>query len=65
MLINQNLKSPTCVLADSENDRLFIADTGHNRIVVTSLDGEIQTLIGNGIEGLSDGSFESAQFNHP
>ena len=65
MMVNQNLKSPTYVLADSENDRLFISDTGHNRIVVTTLDGEIQTLIGNGNQGLSDGSFESAQFNHP
>tara|TARA_Y100000817_G_scaffold51766_1_gene37525 strand:+ start:1174 stop:2115 length:942 start_codon:yes stop_codon:yes gene_type:complete len=53
------------VLTDFDNDRLFISDTGHNRIIVASLDGEIQTLIGNGIEGMSDGSFEAAQFSQP
>jgi len=53
------------VLTDFDNDRLFISDTGHNRIIVASLDGEIQTLIGNGIEGMSDGSFETAQFSQP
>ena len=65
MQINHNLRLPTHVLTDIDNDRLFISDTGHNRIIVTSLDGEIQTLIGNGIEGMSDGSFEGAQFRQP
>ena len=64
MQYNQNLRFPTHVLTDFDNDRLFISDTGHNRIIVASLDGEIQTLIGNGIEGMSDGSFEAAQFSH-
>ena len=65
MQYNQNLRLPTHVLTDFDNDRLFISDTGHNRIIVASLDGEIQTLIGNGIEGMSDGSFEAAQFSQP
>ena len=65
MQYNQNLRFPTHVLTDFDNDRLFISDTGHNRIIVASLDGEIQTLIGNGIEGMSDGSFETAQFSQP
>ncbi len=65
MQYNQNLRFPTHVLTDFDNDRLFISDTGHNRIIVASLDGEIQTLIGNGIEGMSDGSFEAAQFSQP
>ena len=65
MQYNQNLRFPTHVLTDFDNDRLYISDTGHNRIIVASLDGEIQTLIGNGIEGMSDGSFEAAQFSQP
>ena len=34
---------PGKVLADAEGKRLFIADTGHNRIVVTDLDGKAQS----------------------
>lgn len=59
------LNYPGKVLADGNNERLFIADSGHNRILVTDLDGEIQTVIGSGHEGLADGVLEGAQFNHP
>ena len=59
------LHYPGKVVADEENERLFIADSGHNRILVTDLEGEIQTVIGSGYEGLADGVLEGAQFNHP
>jgi thiol-disulfide isomerase/thioredoxin len=59
------LNYPGKVLADVENERLFIADSGHNRVLVTDLDGEIQSIIGSGHEGLADGVLEGAQFNHP
>jgi thiol-disulfide isomerase/thioredoxin len=59
------LDYPGKIVADEENERLFIADTGHNRILVTDLEGEIQTVIGSGHEGLADGVLEGAQFNHP
>jgi thiol-disulfide isomerase/thioredoxin len=59
------LSYPGKVVADEENERLFIADSGHNRILLTDLDGEIQTVIGSGYEGLADGVLEGAQFNHP
>jgi hypothetical protein len=54
---------PGKVLADT--DRLFIADSNHNRIVVTSLDGEAKEVIGSGKEEMADGGFDSAAFNHP
>ena len=39
------LAFPGKVLADEKSDRLFIADTGHNRIVIATLQGEaIQTV---------------------
>ncbi|KAB8319297.1 redoxin domain-containing protein [Tolypothrix campylonemoides VB511288] len=44
---------------------LFIADSGHHRIVISSLDGEIIHLIGTGKSGLTDGSFDEAQFFAP
>lgn len=59
------LHFPGKVLADEKSDRLFIADSNHNRIVVTSLDGKLQHVIGSGAIGKEDGTFETATFNHP
>ena len=59
------LSFPGKVLADPDNERLFIADSGHNRVLVTDLGGTIQTVIGSGYEGLADGVLEGAQFNRP
>ncbi|MFM2064730.1 MAG: hypothetical protein RLZZ507_4401 [Cyanobacteriota bacterium] len=46
-------------------DGLFIADSGHHRIVMSSLEGEIIHIIGTGKPGLTDGAFEKAQFSAP
>jgi DNA-binding beta-propeller fold protein YncE len=59
------LRFPGKVLADAAGDRLFIADTGHHRIVVTDLDGRAQTVIGSGEAGLADGPIGDARFNGP
>ncbi len=56
---------PGKVLADAEGKRLFVSDTGHNRIVVTTPAGEAVATIGDGTAGLKDGPFEQAQFNRP
>ena len=56
---------PGKVLADAATDRLFIADSNHNRIVVTSLDGRVIETIGSGIQGDADGIFSQARFNRP
>ncbi|MCC5646751.1 redoxin domain-containing protein [Nostoc sp. CHAB 5824] len=44
---------------------LFIADSGHHRLVMSSFDGEILHLIGTGKSGLTDGAFSKAQFFAP
>ncbi|MEJ1931763.1 thioredoxin-like domain-containing protein, partial [Nostoc sp. NIES-2111] len=44
---------------------LFVADSGHHRIVFSNFDGDILHLIGNGKSGLNDGTFEEAQFSTP
>jgi len=59
------LRYPGKVLADEAGNRLFITDSNHNRIVVTSLEGELQTIIGSGAIGHKDGSYEEASFDHP
>ncbi len=59
------LRSPGKVLADPVGERLFIADSGHHRVLVTAPDGEIQTVIGSGGEGITDGVLEGAQFRRP
>ncbi|MGC8643063.1 MAG: thioredoxin-like domain-containing protein [Isosphaeraceae bacterium] len=56
---------PGKVLADKPGNRLFISDTGHNRIVQTSLDGKGPVVIGSGAEGFVDGDFSKARFNRP
>lgn len=59
------LSFPGKVLPDPPNDRLYIADTAHHRIVVSKLDGTILHIIGAGTPGLADGTFAAAQFNQP
>jgi DNA-binding beta-propeller fold protein YncE len=59
------LKFPGKILADSASGRLFIADSNHNRIVVSALDGKLQQIVGSGEIGRADGSFEACSFNHP
>lgn len=56
---------PGKVLADPVGDRLFIADSGHNRVLVTDTEGQIQTVIGTGDEGFFDGVPEGARFSNP
>ena len=54
---------PGKVLADRVGKRLFISDTGHNRIVVTDLDGKSPVVIGTGAEGFINGGYDKARFN--
>jgi thiol-disulfide isomerase/thioredoxin len=59
------LAFPGKVLADAKNDRLFIADSDHNRIVITKLDGNLVDVIGNGQHGMASGPFAEATFFRP
>lgn len=59
------LAFPGKVLADEAADRLFIADTGHHRIVIANLLGEVHCIVGCGTPGLWDGHFGEAQFSSP
>lgn len=57
------LQFPGKVLADEAGDRLFISDSNHNRIVVTTLGGKLREIIGSGEAGRKDGGYDVAQFD--
>jgi thiol-disulfide isomerase/thioredoxin len=59
------LSFPGKVLADEKSNRLFISDSNHNRVLITTLDGTVQEVIGDGSIGVKDGGFAEAEFNHP
>jgi DNA-binding beta-propeller fold protein YncE len=62
---DQPLLYPGKLLADERSNRLFIADSNHNRIVVSSLDGKLIEVIGSGLQGDNDGIFSQARFYRP
>src|SRR5258705_7065982 len=59
------LAFPGKILADAKGNRLFIADSNHNRLVVTKLDGTFLETIGTGATGAADGAFAKASFHRP
>ena len=59
------LSFPSEVLVDEPGNRIFIADAGHHRIVVTDLGGRVITAYGAGISGFIDGDPSEARFNDP
>ena len=59
------LAFPGKILAEAKNDRLFIADSNHNRIVITKLDGTVVDTAGTGERGSADGTFDKATFYRP
>ena len=59
------LSFPGKVLADADSGRLFIADSGHHRILVADMDGRVRLTVGSGDEGLADGTLEGARFCRP
>ncbi len=59
------LSFPGKAFADAAGGRLFIADTNHNRVIVSSFDGDVRQVIGCGDEALVDGPLTQAAFNHP
>jgi len=63
------LAFPGKVLAASDN-RLFIADSDHHRVLIVALEasgetGQVQQIVGSGQAGLADGDFASAAFHYP
>jgi thiol-disulfide isomerase/thioredoxin len=62
---DQPLLYPGKVHVNAAANRLFVTDTGHNRIVVADLDGNVVDVIGNGRTGFTNGTFQETTFNRP
>lgn len=50
---------------DLQGGRIFVADSGNNRVIITDLQGRFQEAVGCGAPGLSDGGYAEAAFNRP
>jgi len=59
------LSYPGKVYADPSSDRLFIADSGHHRIIAATDDGTVTAVFGSGVEGFEDGRGTEASFSSP
>lgn len=59
------LAFPGKIVADEKSNRLFIADSDHNRIVIARLDGTLLETVGTGTHGADDGAFDRATFFRP
>lgn len=59
------LRFPGKLLTDEPNSRLYISDSNNNRIVIATLDGGLVDTVGSGAVGYRDGTFATAEFNHP
>lgn len=57
------LAYPGKVLA--RNGQIFVADSNHNRIVVSDENGKVSATIGTGEAALRDGDFQNAAFSNP
>src|SRR4029453_4105251 len=59
------LSFPGKVLAHAPSQRLFIADSNNNRIVIADLDGKGLDVAGRGAIGKTDEGFNTLTFHHP
>ena len=59
------LAFPGKVVADEKSNRLFIADSDHNRVVIARLDGTLLDTVGTGAHGADDGAYDRANFFRP
>jgi thiol-disulfide isomerase/thioredoxin len=47
------------------NERIFVADSGHHRILVLDADGVVRETIGSGLRGFREGAFASCALDDP
>ncbi len=59
------MRFPGKIDVDPASKRLFISDSGHNRIMVVNPDGKVSDIIGSGEQGRADGRFSEASFFRP
>lgn len=58
------LRFPSKLIAGEKNT-LWCADSGHNRLLQFTTEGQLLTSIGSGEQGFANGSFQSCSFYEP
>lgn len=64
----KSLDTPLCFpgkLIPANDGTIFLSDSGHNRILHLTTEGEILAIIGTGEAGFANGNFPDATFNNP
>jgi sugar lactone lactonase YvrE len=61
---NSTFYYPTGIAVD-QNQNVYVADLGNNRIRKINNAGNVTTIAGSGVRGFSDGIASNAQFNRP
>ncbi len=59
------LRFPGKLLVDDAGGRLIVADSGHHRVLVATLDGRVVQQFGSGAAGFVDGPAHDARFRRP
>src|SRR5688572_1894814 len=59
------LHFPGKISSNASGSKLAISDTGNNRIIVATVEGVVEHIVGEGDAGFADGSFTRARFNSP
>ncbi len=62
---NNILSYPAKMCFSPDKKKFAISDSNHNRIVVCTLHGKIEKIIGSGKKGFLDGKFSESEFNRP
>lgn len=63
---NSALSFPGKLLVDTTGNRLFVADSSHNRLIITDLTTqEVLDVVGSGVQGSDNGDYEQATFAKP
>lgn len=63
--MNSQFNNPRGLTINTATNELFVADTNNHCIRKINENGDVSTLAGDGMPGLSDGTFLDAQFNFP
>lgn len=63
--IRRAMSYPTAIQASNKYGEWYVTDTNNNRILIVDSDGQINEVIGSGVEGDRDGKWGACQFNQP
>lgn len=60
-----SMQNPLHMEASNREQRMFIADSYNNRVIIIDEDGFVSDVIGTGKQGWRDGKFGASQLSHP